>query len=614
MNTVINFPIGFKPILKHGDHDQSTHGNWAYDIQVAPEVVSSVLSRVKENGGLSVKMTDGSEPTKGFMVAKGRQYGAIVKADDFYDPEQGAKILADYMKRHKADLATGKNYLGLWHNTADGQVYLDVSENIEDEAEATARGRERDQISIWDVANFKEIDTGGTGSVGKTRNGKTSRYLEHDGRGNREVRSRDLRKNSKTIQVIRFAYGLKPVIKHGEHDQSTHGDWARGFTDSERERIESMKSVGPSLEDLDNVIKPAKEVTIDDVKTLVENDSQLYFEATEDIDARVEEALARLQGEFPTHEYTEQEKLAIYENVQRDMIDRYIDDNLDDLEERVRIESGEDEGQDPAELQPYFDEVYSVTHTGTNRNGDEITLSSTVEEVYRDGDDIMVSAGVFDDNGDRVGEISRRFFKEGDQWNVEHALFALQDDTYQGTGFGKEMIQQSEAWYTARGMGYIEVGTAWDGARHWARAGYDFRPDKIVENLDAIRMNVEEIEGFERGTPARAEYDALMKRATNGYQPTYEDESGNRYSAWDSVKDMKSDDFPLPAEFANIGYTPGATEWAGKNLMYGLKMKYVKTLTAEGQKLLDGPIDHDGDGLIYDGTAREKPAPSGGNK
>jgi hypothetical protein len=44
--------------------------------------------------------------------------------------------------------------------------------------------------------------------------------------------------------------------------------------------------------------------------------------------------------------------------------------------------------------------------------------------------------------------------------------------------------------------------------------------------------------------------------------------------------------------------------------MAGLRMSYVKSLTAEGQKLLDGPIDHDGDGLIYDGTAREKPAPS----
>ena len=375
-----------KGVKKHGDHDQSTHGNWAYDIQVAPEVVSSVLSRVKENGGLSVKMTDGSEPTKGFMVAKGAKYGAVVKADDFYDPEQGAKILADYMKRHKADLATGKNYLGLWHNTADGQVYLDVSENIEDEAEATARGRERDQISIWDVANFKEIDTGGTGSVGKTRNSKTSRYLEHDGRGNREVRSRDLRKTSKTIQVIRFDYGLKPVIKHGEHDQSSHGDWARGFTDSERSRIEAMDSAGPSIEDLDNVIKDQREVDDDEIRMMVENDRDLY----DAIQERVQERLA--DREYEISQMSENEKIRVQEQMTEMVTNEYIDDNRDELAERARIESGDSGQQDPAELQPYFDEVYSVTHTGKNTYGDEVTLSSTVEEVYRDGKDIIVSA------------------------------------------------------------------------------------------------------------------------------------------------------------------------------------------------------------------------------
>ena len=70
-------------VAKHGDHDQSSHGSWAQGVQVAPEVVRSTLERVKENGGLSVSLKDGSEPTKGFMVAKGKKFAAIVKADDF---------------------------------------------------------------------------------------------------------------------------------------------------------------------------------------------------------------------------------------------------------------------------------------------------------------------------------------------------------------------------------------------------------------------------------------------------------------------------------------------------------------------------------------------------
>jgi hypothetical protein len=602
-----------KDVEKHGDHDQSSHGSWAHGVEVAPEIVRSTLERVKENGGLSVSLKDGSEPTKGFMVAKGKKFAAIVKAEEFFDEAKGAEILSSYMKQHKAEFSNSNNYLGLWHNTDDGQVYLDVSENIEDEGEAISRGRDRDQISIWDVANFKEIETGGTGGIEKTRSSRTARYVEHDRRADRRLRQRDLGEVSKTLKVIYFDYGLKPVIKHGEHDQSEHGNWARGFTENEIARIEEMRGLGPSLEDLDNVLKENDtEYTDEQLKLVVENDSDFYADATRDIDEKVDERLRKLQEEFPNHEYTEQEKATIYEDVQREMIDDYVETFRDNLVESQQIM--EPSAQDPEELLPYFEEVYGVTHTGTNPDGQEVTLSTNIGQVFRDGNSIYVRGDIVDDEGNMVGEISRRFFQKDGVWNVEHEVLAIPDPTYQGTGFGKAIIEQSEAWYTARGMGYIEVGTAWDGARHWARAGYDWKPDRVADNLQTIANNVEYVDGFERGTPARAEFDALMSRATDGYDPTFSDESGNEYPAWDSVKDMKTDDFPLPAHFANIGYTKGATEWPGKSLMYDLRLKYVKSLTAEGQKLLDGPIDHDGDGLIYDGTAREKPAPSGGNK
>jgi hypothetical protein len=147
-------------------------------------VASSILERVKANGGLSVNMVNGSEPTSGYMVAKGTEYGKTVSAEDFYDPEKGPQILADYMKQNKADLGTGKNYLGLWHNTEDGKVYLDVSENILDKGAAISAGQSRDQISIWDVANFAEVQTGGTGvtkqEVGSR--GNPGKHLNNDGR------------------------------------------------------------------------------------------------------------------------------------------------------------------------------------------------------------------------------------------------------------------------------------------------------------------------------------------------------------------------------------------------------------------------------------------------
>jgi len=215
-----------KKLEKHlaGKHDQSSHGRGGG--KMGQGVAASILERVRENGGLSVNMVDGSEPSTGYMVAKGSQYGSIASAADFYDPVKGPKILADYMKANKADLATGKNYLGLWHNKDDGKVYLDISENVLDLDEATQRGQSRDQISIWDVANFAEIETGGTGNVGKNRGRKFAKFVRNDQRGNRSLRSgtmgqageaSDASKNSKALEspadlTIPIKYRLGKVL------------------------------------------------------------------------------------------------------------------------------------------------------------------------------------------------------------------------------------------------------------------------------------------------------------------------------------------------------------------------------------------------------------------
>ena len=606
----------FEKMEKHGDHDQSSHGSWAHGVQVAPEIVRSTLESVKANGGLTVDMKDGSSPKDGFMVAKGKKFAAIVKADDFFDEAKGAEILSSYMKQHKSEFNNSNNYLGLWHNTDDGQVYLDVSENIKDEGEAISRGRERDQISIWDVANLKEIETGGTGGIEKTRGSTTARFVEHDGRADRRLRQRDLGEVSKTLKVIYFDYGLKPVLKHGDHDQSEHGNWARGYTADEISRIEAMDKVGPSIDELNTLLKGNKEYTDEDKTLVVENDSDLYSDATSGIDQLVEYRLKNLQEEFPNHIYTEQEKATIYENVQNEMVADYVDSNSETLDEYLRASDGDQVDTESAMYS--LQDVFGVSHTGTSVNGEEMTLNANVNDVSADGYNIYIRGDVTDGEGNLAGEFERRFFQKDGVWNVEHAVLRLDED-HIGTGFGKAFIEQSEAWYTAKGFGYIEVGTAWDGARHWARAGYDWKPDRVQENLDNISQKVasmdeDESGWFAKGSPERAEFDSLMSRATNDYSPYFEDESGYKYPAFGSVKDLKEDDFPLPAHFANIGYSKEKAEatgtWAGKELMYDLRMKYTKSLTAEGQKLLQGPIDLDGDGLIYDGTAREKPAPT----
>ena len=618
MSIEIVLPVGYKPVFKHGDHDQSSHGSWAHGVEVAPEIVRSTLDRVKENGGLSVSLKDGSEPTKGFMVAKGKKFAAIVKADDFFDEAKGAEILSSYMKQHKSEFNNSNNYLGLWHNTDDGQVYLDVSENIKDEGEAISRGRDRDQISIWDVANFKEIETGGTGGIEKTRSSRTARYVEHDGRADRRLRQRDLGEVSKTLKVIYFDYGLKPVFKHeGHEDQSVHGNWARGISAEDEELINQMSTMGPSKEDILDAIKGGEQADMSDLEMMVSNDSGLYSQATEGIDERVAERLQNLQEEFPNHEYSEQEKSTIYENVQNEMIQEFIEQDDGSLAVMWQEENGG--SFNPEDLHGFFDEVYGISHEVTNNAGDVVSvLGSSTTNIYQDGESLVIQGQVVDSDGNFAGEFQRSFYTEtGSDGKevlvVEHDLLRMADE-YQGSGFGSKFLAQQEAYYVSKGIDAINVGTAWDGARHWARAGFDFNPKYIDKNISDIAYRVaRDSESYGADTPTGKEFDALMSRAADGYT---RDSEGR--PTWSSIKDMKEDNFPTPNDFAMIGYRDrvqsGTNEvgkpvysWAGKDILADLNLKYRKGLTQEGRTINQGPIDRDGDGVVFDGTAREKP-------
>ena len=606
-----------KDVDKHADHEQADHGNrdgaGEGEGSITEETAAKIQQFTRDWGGLSIKMTDGSMPDKGYMVSKPTSLSRIVPSKDFYDPKEGWKILREYEQKHSEDLATGKNYLGTWEK--DGKVFLDVSQNIMDRTEATSLGASRDQLKIWDVVNQVEIDTGGTGGVKKgSSHGGMERHLSNVRGREGRLRKRtlgeiDWQKSRRPATVIYFDYGLKPVLKHEggpDHEQVDHGNWARGYTAEEIARVEAMKELGPTVDDLNSAIEESGAFTQTDeqLKLIVENDSDFYREATKDIDEKVAERLQKLQEEFPNHEYTEQEKLTIYDNVQNEMVDEYVSENKEMITE---LAAGMDSGEfsvSAQELIPFFDDVYGVNHTGNNFDGEERTISSQIYEAqvgYRGDGSIIIDGSLTNEDGEQVGFMQREFFKENGVWNVEHLALVIEEDDYKGTGFGKEIIQQSEAWYVAREFGYIEVSTAMDGARHWARAGYDFNPEYLRENARALIVAADS--RLERGTPEREQFDSLMSRYLDGYTPSSE-------PIYAGVRDMKDDDFPLPADFANIGYTAGAKEWAGKNLMSSLNMKYVKVLTPEGQKLMDGPIDHDGDGLIYDGTSREKPAPS----
>jgi GNAT superfamily N-acetyltransferase/uncharacterized protein YfcZ (UPF0381/DUF406 family) len=409
----------------------------------------------------------------------------------------------------------------------------------------------------------------------------------------------------KSYKVIKFQAGLIPIFKHQEHDQSTHGNWATaGFTDEEKARIAEWENRGFALEDLDALFEPASE---DELREMLLNDENTYPLVEQAIANYVKaeiEAYEEYQGKSPTQAEIDE----MTDRVTEERIKAYIEIERDDYSEKIR----ESKGKSVDALMPFFEEVFNMEHTYTDKDGVQQTLESRITSAGKMADDfeVYVEGWVYDESDTAVGKFERLFFKDETTgvWAVEHKWLQLDED-HQGTGFGKAFIQQTEDFFTHRGFGYIKVLAGLeDGARHWANAGYDFNPDHILDSATRIK---ERFESTIKNAPSDFFSQDTVDEFNSLYSRMFDESTGK-------VKDMTNPDFPFPAEFANLGYDSrkdwqGKPTWLGKASLYGFTLEYVKPLTAEGRSLLSGPIDRDGDGLVYDGTGREKPAPAPAN-
>jgi GNAT superfamily N-acetyltransferase len=660
----------YQGVEKHleGQHDQATHGSWASG-RFGPDSVKSARDGAKEyafkagieqddsidyqktvaNRARAARIADAYDELPTVQEEAFPAYTALateVEAQfEYMTKTMGVKVEfvdADPYKTSRemfADVSKGTLKVLKTASTGSHPFFTD-DQNDKFRAvhdffghAATGRGFGQDgEESAW-VHHSQMFTETARGALTTETRGQNSFYNTRN-QGFAEQKVALLPKEfwevpktfEKQYRVIKFQAGLTPVLKHQEHDQRTHGSWANGYTAEETARMDELQNYGPALEDLDEIINSMENPNpgMDDFKRIVENNANKYDVATEGIDERVAERLANLQAEFPNHEYTEQEKATIYDDVQTEMIDEYIDDNSDDLhaEYAASIGTGDIETL-TYQAQAFFEDIYNTDHKVLDSNDQYVTtLKSEILSVDATTNDIAgayrptieLTGQVTDDNGNFAGEFQRIFYKQDGVWMVEHALFKMDDD-YKGLGFGKQFIQRQEDWYAQRGFGAITVSTGWDGARVWARSEFDWDTRSVHRDISEIVRMTNYSTDFDEGSPAKIQLDALMERATNGYNP--------QTRIFDSLKDIKNDDFPLPNDFAMLGYggkksstyiSPVTEEekveysWAGQRLLQNMNLHYTKVLTAEGRNLFDGPIDRDGDGLVYDGTSREKPA------
>ncbi|MFG2228062.1 hypothetical protein [Streptomyces sp. NPDC048644] len=88
-------------------------------------------------------------PVDGYMVS-------IAGSERTFPVESfGPEVLAEYMADYAPRVANQGLFYGAWVD--GGLVYLDLSLNVADRAEAEAMGRLESQLAIFDVANGEVI-------------------------------------------------------------------------------------------------------------------------------------------------------------------------------------------------------------------------------------------------------------------------------------------------------------------------------------------------------------------------------------------------------------------------------------------------------------------------
>ena len=136
--------------------------------EVFKSTAAHIFNAVREpDGGMTIKLPDGTSPTDGYMVAHSNRITIFPSVEEFADPVKSEQILKNYYNANKDLFEKGDHYLGVWHNPDTGQIHLEVSQNIADEAEALFAGRERNQYSVYALnprpRQKRFVYTGGTG-------------------------------------------------------------------------------------------------------------------------------------------------------------------------------------------------------------------------------------------------------------------------------------------------------------------------------------------------------------------------------------------------------------------------------------------------------------------
>ena len=138
--------------------DVPAHSLGVSKIGITPPVSDkAVAAAAAARGGFSVTPR-GESPSDGHMVAL---QGRTMTVDPATLRENPRAVLEHYVKSNADVFKDPTVHIGGWEH--NGLMHIDPAEHVINRGTAMNLGRARNQISIYDVKNNKEIPTGGTG-------------------------------------------------------------------------------------------------------------------------------------------------------------------------------------------------------------------------------------------------------------------------------------------------------------------------------------------------------------------------------------------------------------------------------------------------------------------
>lgn len=151
--------LAFNPL-----EPRDSHGRWTRfgGVGEAADVM------MKNREGFSVSPGTGDSPASGYMVAQ-TGHTHTYPAGILDDHAKLTSAIDDMLMSEKSAFAGKQTYLGGWVH--DGKLWLEPSDNIADKDQAVAEGAKRNQIAVFDLQTYDEIQTGGSGGGRITEHG-----------------------------------------------------------------------------------------------------------------------------------------------------------------------------------------------------------------------------------------------------------------------------------------------------------------------------------------------------------------------------------------------------------------------------------------------------------